>query len=208
MLNAGCRPNIDGAMRGVTTRLALLGCLVGVLAVGGCSTGPSNKTVTENIKEPGGLPGNPNGGTGSGDTYNTLVSALEATGLDSTLSGAGPFTVFAPPDAAFAVLSQEALDLLTQNPDLLRAILEYHIVSASFTTAQLRERSTVRTMLGADAKVAVSGDTIKIDEAKITTPDIEASNGFIHVIDQVLVPNVTPGVPTLPANTVTVYQIC
>ncbi len=122
--------------------------------------------------------------------FTTLASALRAAGLVETLKGAGPFTVFAPTDAAFARLPQGTLDALMkpENRTQLRNILTYHVVQgeqpASALSGQSREMPTVN-----GANVRIDGtDGVKVNDATVTQADVAASNGIIHVIDTVLMP--------------------
>ncbi|MBA4337993.1 MAG: hypothetical protein C0421_04015 [Hyphomonas sp.] len=126
--------------------------------------------------------------------FSTLVAAIQAAGLAETLSGPGPFTVFAPTNAAFAALPVGTLDslLLPENKEQLAKILTYHVVSGKVMAADLPAADAAvatTTVAGLDLSVRVEADgTAKANEATITTADIEASNGVIHVIDTVLLP--------------------
>ncbi|WP_411889344.1 fasciclin domain-containing protein [Yoonia sp. SDW83-1] len=126
----------------------------------------------------------------SNGNFNTLVAAVSAAGLVETLKGDGPFTVFAPTDAAFAALPAGTVDtlLLPENKDQLVAILTYHVVPGAVTSDQLAgQRLSVATVNGAD--VHIDGrNGVKVENANVTTADIIASNGVIHVIDSVLLP--------------------
>ncbi|HEY9737154.1 MAG TPA: fasciclin domain-containing protein [Trichocoleus sp.] len=122
------------------------------------------------------------------EDFETLVAAVEAAGLTETLSGEGPFTVFAPTDEAFEALPEGALEalLLPQNQALLAQILTYHVVPGAVTSSDLTE-GEVATVEGSDVTVSL-GDSVMVNDAMVTTPDIEASNGVIHVIDKVIIP--------------------
>ncbi len=119
--------------------------------------------------------------------FTTLAAAVEAAGLTETLSGEGPFTVFAPTDEAFAALPEGTLDELLANPEQLASILTYHVVEGEVTSDQLTEGQEVTTVNGAPATITLEGG-LMINEAMITQPDIQASNGVIHVIDAVILP--------------------
>ncbi len=122
-------------------------------------------------------------------SFNTLVAAVKAAGLVETLSGPEPFTVFAPTDEAFAKLPAETLtDLLKpENKQKLTDILTYHVVSGRVTAADVSKITEADTVNGQKIKVnATSG--VKINDATVTTADVEASNGVIHIIDSVLLP--------------------
>ena len=126
----------------------------------------------------------------SNGNFNTLVAAVTAAGLVDTLKGDGPFTVFAPTDAAFAKLPAGTIDtlLMPENIDQLTAILTYHVVPGAVTSDQLAgQRLSVATVNGAN--VHIDGrNGVKVEESNVTTADIIASNGVIHVIDAVLLP--------------------
>lgn len=126
----------------------------------------------------------------SSGAFNTLVAALEAADLVEALSGEGPFTVFAPLDEAFAALPDGVLDalLLPENKDLLTQILTYHVVDGSLLSSDLSS-GDVTTLGGGDFSVSVSPDEVKVNDAEVLRADIEGSNGVIHVIDQVLLPD-------------------
>lgn len=122
--------------------------------------------------------------------FTTLVAAVEAADLVDTLKGEGPFTVFAPTDEAFAALPEGTVDdlLKPENKDQLTAILTYHVLPAKVMSGDLSDGMTATTVQGGDITVDL-GDGVMINDANVTTPDIEASNGVIHVIDKVLMPN-------------------
>ena len=126
----------------------------------------------------------------SNGSFNTLVAAVTAAGLVDTLKGTGPFTVFAPTDEAFAKLPAGTIDtlLMPENKDQLVAILTYHVVPGAVTSDQLAgQRLSVATVNGAN--VHIDGrDGVTVENANVTTADIIASNGVIHVIDSVLLP--------------------
>lgn len=123
-------------------------------------------------------------------SFTTLAAALEAAGLIETLQGEGPFTVFAPTDEAFAALPEGLLDalLLPENAEILSAILLYHVISGSEVTSDMVAAGDVEMASGATATIVVDGDTITIAGAPITSVDVAASNGVIHVISSVMVP--------------------
>ena len=126
----------------------------------------------------------------SNGNFNTLVAAVTAAGLVDTLKGDGPFTVFAPTDAAFAALPEGTVEslLLPENKDTLVSILTYHVVPGAVTSDQLAgQRLSVATVNGAN--VHIDGrNGVKVEDSNVTTADIIASNGVIHVIDAVLLP--------------------
>ncbi|WP_019008352.1 fasciclin domain-containing protein [Deinococcus aquatilis] len=120
--------------------------------------------------------------------FSTLLTAVQAAGLASTLSSAGPFTVFAPTNAAFAKVPQDQLNALLNDPAALKALLLYHVVPGRVTAAQVVNLSTAKTVNGANVTIAVNGGTVTINDSTVTQTDIAASNGIIHVIDTVLMP--------------------
>lgn len=121
--------------------------------------------------------------------FSTLVAALEAADLVTTLQGDGPFTVFAPTDDAFAALPAGVLDklLLPENVEVLAAILTYHVVSGAVYSADIVD-GDVATVEGSTVALVVSDTGVTVNGANVTTADIAASNGVIHVIDQVIIP--------------------
>lgn len=122
-------------------------------------------------------------------SFTTLLAAAEAAGLVETLKGEGPFTVFAPTDEAFAALPAGTVEtlLLPENKDQLAAILTYHVVPGKVMSTDLTDGMTATTVQGGDLTVDLS-DGVKINAANVTSADIEASNGVIHVVDAVIVP--------------------
>ena len=121
--------------------------------------------------------------------FTTLAAALGAAGLVETLKGPGPFTVFAPTDAAFAALPAGTVEdlLKPENKDKLAAILTYHVVPGKVMSTDLTEGMMAKTVQGSDATITLDGGA-KVDGAVISTADIQASNGVIHVIDSVIMP--------------------
>ena len=124
------------------------------------------------------------------EQFSTLVAAVKAADLAGVLSGEGPFTVFAPTNAAFAKLPEGTVDnlLLPENKDRLAAILTYHVVPGVIHAKDVSGTSQVTTVEGSDVEVARNGDTVTVNNAKVVTADIDASNGVIHVIDSVILP--------------------
>lgn len=122
------------------------------------------------------------------DDFSTLVEAITAADLAATLSGDGPFTVFAPTNAAFAALPAGLLEklLLPENKDVLVAILTYHVVPGEVMAADVTA-GDVASVQGENITVTTDGG-VKVNTAKVVTPDVDASNGVIHVIDAVIVP--------------------
>jgi uncharacterized surface protein with fasciclin (FAS1) repeats len=123
-------------------------------------------------------------------SFKTLLAAVKAAGLAETLSGEGPFTVFAPTDAAFAKIPEATLkDLLKpENKDKLVAILTYHVVPGRVFSEGALEAKSAKTVQGASVKISVKNGAAYVDNAKIVSTDINAANGVIHVIDTVIMP--------------------
>ena len=123
------------------------------------------------------------------DVHTTLETAVIQAELNDDLSGDGPFTVFAPTDDAFAALPDGTLDALLQNPtgDLANILL-YHVVSGKALSTDLSNGQILTTLLGQDAKISISGDTVRINDVMVTMANIDADNGVVHVIDAVLLP--------------------
>lgn len=123
--------------------------------------------------------------------FKTLVAAVQAADLGGALSGPGPFTVFAPTDEAFAKLPAGTVDdlLKPENRDKLIAVLKYHVVSGKVMAADIAgKKSNVTTLQGSDISVDAMYGGVMINDATVTTADIQASNGVIHVIDKVILP--------------------
>jgi len=119
----------------------------------------------------------------------TLAAAVKAAGLVETLQGKGPFTVFAPTDAAFDAIQSEVDKLLKpESKAALSKILTYHVVSGKTKAADLKDGQELTTVQGGKLKVTVKDGNVTVGDARVTTADITASNGVIHVIDKVLLP--------------------
>ena len=122
-------------------------------------------------------------------TFKTLLAAATAAGLVETLQGEGPFTVFAPTDDAFAALPAGTLDSLLADPEALKQILLYHVVSGAVTADQVVNLTSADSVEGSPIAISVKDGTVYLnDAAKVVTADVLASNGVIHVIDQVILP--------------------
>ena len=123
--------------------------------------------------------------------FKTLAKALTAAGLVDTLKGAGPFTVFAPTDDAFAKLPPGTLDGLLKDIPKLTAILKYHVLAGKVAAADVvkLDGKTAKTLNGGDLKVSTHGGVKLNGEVNVTKTDIAASNGLIHVVDAVLLPS-------------------
>jgi uncharacterized surface protein with fasciclin (FAS1) repeats len=122
-----------------------------------------------------------------GKQFNTLVTAVKAAGLADTLQGPGPFTVFAPTDDAFAKLPAGTVDNLLKDLPKLKAVLTYHVVPGKVMAKEVAGLRKAKTVQGGDLHVDTA-QGVKMNNARVTQADIEASNGVIHVIDTVLIP--------------------
>ena len=122
--------------------------------------------------------------------FKTLTTAINAAGLSDTLKGPGPFTVFAPTDAAFAKLPAGTVEKLLkpENKAQLVAILTYHVVPGELMAVDVVKLTEAKTVNGKSVAVTEQGNSVMINDAKVTTTDIVASNGVIHVIDKVILP--------------------
>lgn len=143
-------------------------------ALAGCGT--CDKTVVENAA--------------NNADFSTLVAAVKAAGLAETLSGSGPFTVFAPTNAAFEKLPAGTVEdlLKPENKAKLVKILTYHVVPGKVMSKQVVKLDKAKTVEGGEVAIAVNGGTVTVDGAKVIKADINSSNGVIHVIDAVILP--------------------
>ena len=162
------RSIVTGGVCGVAILLSS-----GAAAHGGTCGGSHGKNIVETAASAG--------------SFETLVSAVQAAGLVETLSSSGPFTVFAPTDDAFAKLPGGTLDRLLKNPDQLAAILKLHVVPGRLMAADVVKLSSARTALGQILHIDTTSG-VRIGAANVINTDIETSNGVIHVIDSVLLP--------------------
>ncbi len=121
-------------------------------------------------------------------SFKTLATALETAGLVDTLKGPGPFTVFAPTDEAFAKLPAGTVESLLKDKEKLTAILTYHVVAGKVTAADVAKVSEAKTVQGGALAIDASSG-VRVNDAKVVQADVMASNGVIHVIDTVLLPN-------------------
>ena len=164
-------------------RKSLLGILASMLSLAACGSNDDGKqpvAMQKDIVDTAVAAG----------TFNTLAAALTAADLVTTLKGAGPFTVFAPTDAAFAKLPAGTVDnlLKPENKATLQSILTYHVVAGKVLAADVVKLTKATTVQGKDVAISVSGSTVKVNDATVTATDVMASNGVIHVIDTVLMP--------------------
>jgi uncharacterized surface protein with fasciclin (FAS1) repeats len=167
-------------MKVITASIAVA-ALVAVAAIGGRATAeaaPAQSAKQANIVQTAVAAGQ----------FKTLASLLKTAGLAKTLQGKGPFTVFAPTDAAFAKVPKSTLAALGKDKAQLRAVLLYHVASGKVGSARVVKLSSVKTLNGAKVRIKVSGGKVYVGGARVTTPDVKASNGVIHVINKVLLP--------------------
>ena len=120
--------------------------------------------------------------------FDTLVVAVKTAGLVDTLKGEGPFTVFAPTDEAFAKIPKDQLDALLADKEKLTAVLTYHVIPGNVKAADVAKLNKVRTVQGQSVSIDTT-DGVKVDGARVIQADVVASNGVIHVIDTVIIPD-------------------
>lgn len=119
--------------------------------------------------------------------FTTLVKAIQAAGLEDTLRTGGPFTCLAPTDEAFSNLPQGTIEGLLQDRDKLATVLKFHTLNGKMMSSDLKGKGQAKTLSGESVRMD-SSEGLKVGEAMIVQPDIEASNGVIHVLDRVLIP--------------------
>lgn len=164
--------------------------LIGLLALGACAN--TTGTPSTVAVKPAALVKQDIVATAvAADDFNTLVAAVKAAGLVETLQGDGPFTVFAPTDAAFAALPAGTVEdlLKPENKDKLVSVLTYHVVPGKVMSSDLAGKALeADTAQGTTVEIDATGSGVSVDGAQVITADIEASNGVIHVIDAVILP--------------------
>ena len=120
--------------------------------------------------------------------FETLTMLLKRAGLVSTLQKPGPYTVFAPTDAAFKKVPKATINALLQDRAMLKAVLLYHVVAGKVPAAKVVKLRSAKTVNGTGVRIRVSGSNVFVNGAKVTKPDVMASNGVIHVVNRVLIP--------------------
>lgn len=120
--------------------------------------------------------------------FDTLVTAIQAAKLQSTLKGDGPFTILAPTDEAFAALPKSTLNALLANPDKLATILKYHVISGKAPASKVVTMSNLNSLQGSDIEVKTMDGKVMLNDARVLKTDVMAGNGVIHAIDKVLIP--------------------
>ena len=121
-------------------------------------------------------------------SFDTLAALLKQAGLVKTLKGTGPYTVFAPTDKAFSKVPKATLDALAKDKAKLRSVLLYHVAKGKLTASKVVKRTSIKTLNGQRVRVRVRDGKVFVGGARVTTPDVAASNGVIHVINKVLIP--------------------
>jgi uncharacterized surface protein with fasciclin (FAS1) repeats len=161
-------------MKKLFALLALAAVVVATVA----TTAPARPTASKNIVQTAVAAGQ----------FKTLAMLLKRAGLVGALEKPGPYTVFAPTDAAFKKVPKATLDALLENKAKLKAVLLYHVVSGRVTAAQVTKLSSAKTLGGKSVRIRTSGMNVFVNSAKVTKADVTASNGVIHVINRVLIP--------------------
>ena len=147
--------------------------LVAALLLGACATTPAPTTVAQTISA------NPQ--------LTTASRLIQEAGLTETLQGTGPFTVFVPDDEAFKAVPPAMVDALGKDKTRLQAVLNYHVVPGTLTSADVKN-GPIKTAQGGELSLYRSGTFVTADEAVVTTADVRASNGVVHIVDKVLMP--------------------
>ena len=144
-----------------------------VATISGCATPSSPVSVADTIA--------------AKPELSTLSSLVVKAGLTDTLKGSGPFTVFAPTNAAFAKVPAKTMDDLAKDPAKLKAVLTYHVVPGKVMAADVKNSNT-KTVNGANVALSKAGDFVTVEDGMVQTADLTATNGVVHIIDSVLVP--------------------
>jgi uncharacterized surface protein with fasciclin (FAS1) repeats len=155
-------------------KLLLSSALLSV-AISGCATAPAPVTISETAA--------------ATPQLSTLSKLINDAGLTETLKETGPYTVFAPTDDAFKAVPAKTLDALSKDKALLLSVLTYHVVPGKVAAADVKNGPVI-TVQGAPVSLYRSGDFVTVENAVVTTADVNASNGVVHIVDQVLIPPV------------------
>ncbi len=171
-----------------SARILIASALIAAFAVASIGTAgaDTSSTTTSSTTKPTIV-----GGAAADPQFSTLVSAVTAAGLVDTLNGKGPFTVFAPTNAAFDKIPADQLQAILADKDKLTKILTYHVLPTKVLSKNLKKKQTVKTVEGSPATIIVKKSGATIEDAKIVKTDVKTSNGVIHVIDTVILP---PGI--------------
>ena len=167
-------------------RLAIAVAAFSLFAIGGCATSKMEKAEPAAMSSAAGK--DIVDTAVAAGSFNTLVAAVKQAGLVDTLKSKGPMTVFAPTDAAFAKIPKDQLNAILADKALLTKVLTYHVVAGKLMAADVKP-GPVKTVQGNNMMVSMDGGNVMVDQAKVIKTDIAASNGVIHVIDSVIVPN-------------------
>jgi uncharacterized surface protein with fasciclin (FAS1) repeats len=165
-------------MRIIVTALATALVATGLVASGTAAPAKPEQAKKQNIVQTAAAAGQ----------FTTLASLLKQAGLAKTLQGKGPFTVFAPTDAAFAKVPKSTLNTLAKDKAALRSVLLYHVASGKVPAAKVVKLKSAKTLNGQSVSIRVRNGKVFVSGAQVTTPDVMASNGVIHVINKVLIP--------------------
>ena len=161
-------------IRSISTLLAVAALAVAAVAPAGAENTAQKKNLVQTAVAAG--------------QFKTLATLLTKAGLVKTLERPGPYTVFAPTDAAFAKVPKSTVNALLADKAKLRAVLLYHVVPGKVTSAAVSELSSAKTANGKNVRIRVTGKNVFVNNAKVTKPDVMASNGVIHVVNRVLIP--------------------
>ena len=171
-------------MRSIITRRRSAASVVAAVAVGALASAPSGAspaapaTAKSNIVETAVAAGN----------FDTLVSLVKDAGLAETLSAKGPYTVFAPTDAAFKKVPKKTLNALGEDKAMLKSVLLYHVAEGRLPAKRVIKRSSIKTLNGQRVRVRVARGNVFVNKSKVVTADVRASNGIIHAVNRVLIP--------------------
>jgi uncharacterized surface protein with fasciclin (FAS1) repeats len=160
------------------TRIIPLVLAALALAVPAASAAPARETASPTIA----------GLAAKTPQLSTLLSLVKQAGLADELSAPGALTVFAPTNAAFAKVPKATLTALGKDPAALKRVLLYHVAAGKVTAAQVVKLTSAKTLAGPSVRIRVTGKTVRINTARVTTADVKASNGVVHLIDRVLIP--------------------
>ncbi len=164
-------------MLNLNRRLLALAAVAAVTALtAGCATTPAPVTIADALAQTPSL--------------STLHGLVVKAGLNDTLKGPGPFTVFAPNNDAFKAVPAKTMDELAANPDRLKAVLTYHLVPASVMAAVVKN-GPVKSVQGTNLVLSRAGTYVTVEGAMVVTADLKATNGIVHIVDRVLVPPAT-----------------
>ena len=152
---------------------ALMPLAAALLALTGCASTPTPKTVTDLAA--------------STPQLSTLSRLINEAGLAETLRGPGPFTVFAPTDDAFKAVPAKTLEALGKDKEQLKAVLGFHVLAAKVMAAEVKD-GKAKTVQGADLNVSRAGTFVTVDDAVVIQADVVASNGVVHIVDRVMLP--------------------